>query len=130
MKPIVHVGKKFSGAPVPGLYFIQHQQQMVSLAQLFCQVQKRCIQRFHAAFALDGLHQDRAHIRLRQCRFQFFLISRGDIAESLRKWPKVLMKNFLACGGQGGNGAPMETVFKRYDYMPAAVLLAPFPGNL
>ncbi|KAF1023951.1 MAG: hypothetical protein GAK37_03202 [Pseudomonas sp.] len=108
------VGKQVAGAPHAGLYFVEHQQRVVRIAQLAGTLQVGKLSRQYAAFTLDRLQHHGAGL-VRHCRFQRSQVVIRNVSDAGDFRTKTVGVLRLATHVHGEQGATVKTVQRRDD---------------
>jgi hypothetical protein len=118
------MGEEAAGAADAGLHLVEHQEQLVLVAQFAQAPQERRRHHPHAALALDRLDQDRRGFRT-DGRFDRLEVAERNLVEARHHRAEPFQVFFLAAGGEGRERTPVEGAFERND----AVTLGPGAGR-
>ncbi|MPN04036.1 hypothetical protein SDC9_151272 [bioreactor metagenome] len=105
-----------------GLHLVDEQQNIAGLAEARNLLHKRLIERQHAAFALDELHQHRADGAAHTAGLYAGDVVRLRVDKPFRKREKEIVKHILPRRGEGGNRPPVEGVVQRHDRVSACAV--------
>ncbi len=118
----------FTGAAETDLHFVQKQQQVLFTAQTLRRPQELGRGRIHAAFSLNGLHEDGDGF-VRDRGFERGDVVKGGIDETGGQRAETAVDLLLRRSGHGSERAAVEGAGEGDDLVAPAGLLAVFAGE-
>ena len=132
LNAVMHITVQLSAAAVADLHLIRHEQDILFRRQSGRSLHEFPLQRDHAAFTLNDLHQDAGAGMGIHGFLQGGYVVGFHIKESFGQRGEVLMKCFLTRSSQGSQCTSVEAVDQRDDMemVLPILLLSVFPGDL